>query len=611
MMKLKKTLGIYITVIILILFTQVGKVSFAESEVTGTYSKSEKEVLFNPGCGSTYLSGYEVQGKEGTFICIDDLEALNFTKKWNSKKRKTTFDLKVEEYFLDEILDFQVDSGILQKNKDYLQKNKKLYKTDVKIFVNDKLVESYNAGGYSLVSIESLKNMGLDNFFVWGNSVNIRGKLYPMISDFGVGLVDSYGNLIVKPNYNSIEFFGGNNDRYLVKKDSKFMIIDSKNQLIADLSLYNFSQRSYADFGQSGLVIISDYENDKMKLFNSNGESIMSKDYDDFCFVGDNYVVGQKPDGSRHIFLIENENLTPIVVLQKPEKEYYSISGIFEDMIYESTDYGSPINIYDLNGKKIQNPGYSYIYPFRGNYAVAWLSNKNFTFVDKKLNRVTDMDFKDVSKLENGLFIFLKDIDYDGGRSSATGLEGALFGIGSLDNEIIVPAEYKKLKIYDNLIRFSKEGELYGVMDKYNNIILQEEFDSIQVMKEKIYALKEENLFTYSLDGTLENQEKFLGQLELRDSVKNYGQFASDTNHYDYPKDLPKHVWDDYRQGLFTQGDIDYFEENSYSNPETNYGFSTMKYMVTKKGVRIPYCITTRGMPVPPPDNFFPTYLKK
>lgn len=71
----------------------------------------------------------------------------------------------------------------------------------------------------------------------------------------------------------------------------------------------------------------------RWRLFNSNGDSVMSNDmmsevkYKDSYFVGDKYVVGQKFDGSRHIFLIENENLTPLVVLQKPEREYYRISA--------------------------------------------------------------------------------------------------------------------------------------------------------------------------------------------------------------------------------------------------------------------------------------------
>lgn len=202
----------------IIIFSPIEKKGFAQVEVIGAHTKSEREVLFNPGKGSAYLSAYEIQGKEGPFICIDDLEALNFKKKWNAKERKTSFDLKVEEYEPEELLDFQVDTGILQKNKKYLQKNKNLYKTDVKIFVNGKEVKSYNAGGYSLVSIKNLKDIGLNNFFIWDKGVQRIGKLYPMISDFGVGLVDMYGHIIVKPWYDSIEFFGGNHDRYLVKK---------------------------------------------------------------------------------------------------------------------------------------------------------------------------------------------------------------------------------------------------------------------------------------------------------------------------------------------------------------------------------------------------------
>ncbi len=610
-MKFRKS--IVITIIMLISFTVVGKISFAQLEVKGSYAESEKEVLLNPGRGSAYLSTYKIEGKEGTFICIDDLGALNFIKRWNAKKRQTTFDLK-----LDGELDFQVNAKILQKNKDYLKKHKNLYETDIKIFISNKQVDSYNADGYSLVSVESLKNIGLNNFFIWDSNIHSSEKLYPMISDFGFGLVDIEGNLMVKPNYDSIAFFGENNDRYLVKKENKFMIIDSKNQLIADLSSHKFSKMANASSTESGLIIIRDYENHKMEIFNSRGDRLMSNDktskgkYEDFYLVGNKYIVGQNMNGVRDIFLIENEKLTPYAVLQKPEKEYYEISDIFEDVIIERTDYGCPVNIYDLKGKKIQNLEYSYIYPFNGNYAVAGLVNKRFTFVDKKFNRATDMNFKDVSKVGKGIFIFLKDMNYNGSLNSATGLDGALFGIGSLEDGIIVPAQYKKLKIYDNdLIRFSKNGELYGVMNKGENIILKEEYDLLQIIENKIYALKGEYLCTYSLDGKLENKERFVNQIELRDAVKNYGQFEYDKKNYDYPRDLPTSVWDDYRYGLFTQGDIGGFKENSYSDPEKTYGFSTVKYAMTKKGTRIPYCITTRGMPVPPPDSFLPTYLEK
>lgn len=607
-MKFKKLTLIIIMVIIITTILPVEKMSFAQAEVVGSYFKSKKEVLFNPGRGSTYLSAYEIEGKEGTFICIDDLEALNFTKRWDTKKRQTAFNLKV-----DGMLDFKVNLKILKRNKDYLQKNKNLYKSDIKILVNDKQLESYNADGYSLVSVESLKGIGLDNFFIWDDSMLVsRGKFYPMISDFGVGLVDIYGNIILKPSYDSIDFFNGNNDRYLVKKNERYMIINSKNQVIADLLSYNFSPNSYYDTTENGLISIKDYDNQNMEILNSNGYSVLSNKYKDFYFVGDKYVVCQNFDGSRHVFLIENESLTPFAVIKKPERDYYRISDIFGEMIIESTDYGSPTNIYDLKGEAIQTPKYLSIYSFNGDYKVAWLPNKRFTFVNRELNKVTNLDFKDVSKVKNGLFIFLKDIEYSGSISSATGLEGALFGIGSIDKGVVVPAEYKKLKIYNNnLIRFSKKGKLYGVMDKSETIILKEEFDSLQIIEDKIYALKGENLFTYSINGTLEKQEKFFKQIELRDSVKNYGQFESDTKHCNYPKDLPTGVWDDYREGLFTQGDIDSFDERSYNNPETHYGFSTVKYMITKKGVRIPYCITRRGMPIPPPDNFFPTYLEK
>ena len=624
-MKSKKSLILAIAIIMLISFSPVEKTCFAQKEVVGSYSKSSREVLFNPGKGSAYLNAYEVAGKEGTYICIDDLEALNFSKKWNPKKRQTSFALKVEERYSDEyppeeMLNFDVNAGILKKNKDYLENHKDLYKSDVKILVNGQEVESYNADGYSLVSVESLKSMGADNFFVWNGSVHTSGKLYPMTSDFGTGLVDVYGTLIVKPNYDSIEFFGGDVDRYLARKDGKFMVIDSQNQLVKDLSSYSFSERSYSYPARNGPIMINDYENDKSELFNSNGDSIMSTDenavisggkYKDSYFVGDNYVVGEEFDGSRHIFSIENEKLVPFAVLQIPDEQYHSISDIFGGMIFEKFDYHVPANIYDANGRPIPNPGYLSIYPFKVDYAVALLPNEKLTFVDKNLERVTDMEFKDVSKIENGLFIFLKDIEYNGGRNSATGLDGATFGIGSINGSVMIPADYKKLKIYDSLIRFSKEGELYGVMDKSQNIILQEEFDSIQVINGKIYALQGDQLFTYSPEGQLENQEKFTGQIELRDSVKYYGQFSSDTAHYDYPKDLPAGVWDDYEYGLIAEIDIDRFEENSYSDPAQHYGFSIVKYMVTKKGVRIPYAITTRGMPVPPGDGYFPTYLQK
>ena len=624
-MKFKKSLSILVAIIMLISFSPFERTGFAQAEVIGSYLKSSSEVLFNPGKGSAYLNAYKIAGNEGTYICIDDLEALNFAKKWNAKKRQTSFDLKFKDRYsdeqpLEEMLDFEVNAAILEKNKGYLEKHKDLYKSDVKIFVNGHEVESYNTGGYSLVSVENLKDMGLDNFFICDNRVHAGGKLYPLTSDFGMGLVDVYGTLIVKPNYDSIDFFGESKDRYFVEKDGSFMVIDSKNQLVKDLSSYGFSEKAYAYTQGHGLIVINDYENDTSEIIDSNGESIMSVDendvisdgkYKDSYFVGKKYVVGEKADGSRHIFSIENENLVPFSVIQSPDKGYNSIFAIFDGMIFEKFDYHTPAKIYDTKGRQIPNPGYLSICPFKSDYAVALLPNEKFTFVDKNLEMVTDMKFKDVSKVENGLFIFLKDIEYDGGRNSATGLEGALFGIGSISDGIIIPADYKKLKVYGDLTRFSKEGELYGIMDKSQNVILNEEFDSIQVINGKTYALQGDQLFIYSLGGQLESQEKFTDQVDLRDSVKYYGQFASDTVYYDYPRDLPAGVWNDYRDGLFTEGDIDSFNENSYSDPDQRYGFSTVNYMVTKKGARIPYAITTRGMPVPPGDGYFPTYLQK
>lgn len=110
-------------------------------EKVDTYKKSSKEVRLN----KMVIPAYEVQGK--TAVCVEDLEYYGYTMDWNPQKRMTYF-----AYAPAKAKGTQgIEASTIEESGD-------IYYSDVEIYFEGKKIPSYNTGGYSLVTIETLKN---------------------------------------------------------------------------------------------------------------------------------------------------------------------------------------------------------------------------------------------------------------------------------------------------------------------------------------------------------------------------------------------------------------------------------------------------------------------
>lgn len=580
---------------------------FASPKVIATYEKSNKKVIFTNGRDAFYLKTYSVSLDEGTYICVEDLEALGFEKKWIESSRETFFTV------IENRLESPIKRLILRKNANFLKENSSIYESDVKVFVDGVEIKTYNANGYSLVDVSTLSSSGVDFFFTVDEKKEASSKLYPIRTPLGFGLVDMDGVIVLKPQYSSIDFFQTVDDRFLVDKRGAYSIIDSKGNTIVSLES---SEMSYS-YIVGDFVLFSPDSGNRV-LFDTDGKMVFGDEkYVDYKFIRSDYresdkdyIIGIYIDGRQDIFEPTSQGVKLIASLPRSEFDYANIVSIANGVVFERVDWNKPLVAYDLQGKRIAMGDYFEILPFKGDYAVCRLAEDRYSFIDKNFDRVTDIDYSEVSFAHDGNFLFRKDGDYSG-RSSDEGVKGATFGLASLKYGTLIQPDYLKLNVYDDLIRFSKYGDKYGIMNYDSSVVLEEKFDLIQVVDGSIHALLGDTLYIYSKSGDLISSTKVFDRNSLLDNTKYFVKFAFESIEYDYPRDLPTHVWDDYRGDTKISGDLIRFYEGTFKDEESSRGFSMIKYLVNSKGVSIPYALRSMGMVAPPSDDYFPNYLSK
>lgn len=79
--------------------------------------------------------------RTNTCICAEDLVNYGFDMKWDTQKRRTSFSM----------------TGMLKEGKNNNLYEGPIYKSDIGIYVNGKYIESFNTGGYSLISMADLE----------------------------------------------------------------------------------------------------------------------------------------------------------------------------------------------------------------------------------------------------------------------------------------------------------------------------------------------------------------------------------------------------------------------------------------------------------------------
>ncbi len=103
------------------------------------YSTSSVPLSIFDGLEYRVIQVYEIDDKSDYYICAEELENYGFSVTWNPKERCTHI-----EY-----------TGTRSDNLKVmpLLPQGKIYRSDIKIFVNNMEMQSYNVGGYTLISL--------------------------------------------------------------------------------------------------------------------------------------------------------------------------------------------------------------------------------------------------------------------------------------------------------------------------------------------------------------------------------------------------------------------------------------------------------------------------
>lgn len=124
-------------------------ITMAQNEKIGTFKKSSAVVSIKRS--GVYLQEknipiYEINSELA--ICIEDLDFYGYNVQWNNKTRETRINY---------------DGKNMKGTSTYRKNNGSIYNSDVKIYLEEKNIPSYNIGGYSLVKINDLKDF--DNIY--------------------------------------------------------------------------------------------------------------------------------------------------------------------------------------------------------------------------------------------------------------------------------------------------------------------------------------------------------------------------------------------------------------------------------------------------------------
>jgi hypothetical protein len=581
---------------------------FTEQKIEGTYEKSSNEVLFNTGVQTTYLNTYTISGQADVFICIEDLEALGYEKKWHSALRKTVFTRKgtysdQEKKYFTEDLNFTIDTKILKKNATHLKNNQNIYKSDVSIYIGNQKATTYNANGYSLIGLKELKRLKIPYFFLFYKETNYNQKLYPLLTAKGYGVVHLNGNLILKPEFDELFFPENDAKNLLVKKDDSYWIIDRNGSFIKKLIQDN--EKIYTQIKENYIIFNYIGKNKLCKIFDFDGNDLFHEDFKDINVLDEDHIFVNTKEDVGKVYKKENDTFKEFYTFEKPIHNAFRVE---KNMIFAQGIYPHKILVIDKEQGILSEDEYLDIYPFSNGYAVVELPDHRYAFVDESFKRVSSKDYRDIGKVHKNLFAFLKDGEY-GGRSSSEGLKGATFGLMDIKKGLLLPPEYKKISVYEEgYIRFSKLGKKYGILDLNREIILDEKFDHIFMKNNHFYALENDTFYIYDTKRALISKEKNNNQYDLRENTGYFVQFGADGRKDNLPAGGN---WSSDRPDEKLPVGIKDVVLHVFEDQESHHGYGHVNSILTKDDLLIPYTLTYRGCPVPPPDSYFPTYLIK
>lgn len=290
------------------------------------------------------------------------------------------------------------------------------------------------------------------------------------------GVIDFNGNIILKPEYDTIESLKFKPGKLLVKKDNKYGVADNKGNIVIDIKYDSIVGDGFCleneGYTKTGYIVkLKTNAGYMFGYISTNGKEMLKPEYESIERIlnyndKDNvYLIGMK-NGKKGVYKNSKQ-----IIKHLYQKISYSESS---DILVAKT---SKNNIfYNLNGRRILDSKYEE-YSLAGNY-ISVLDGETQKLYDVNGNFITNQSYKKIEETSNSNYIITID-------------ENNYYSI--MNKSTVIKDNYIKLKYaFGDYFIFTTESNKVGVLDVWNGIVVNPEYDSILKI-ENINALEAKN----------------------------------------------------------------------------------------------------------------------
>lgn len=317
-------------------------------------------------------------------------------------------------------------------------------------------------------------------------------KYFTIVENNKMGVIDNKGNVIIEPNYNTIQIPNPTKDVFICINDDETKVVNEKGEE----SFKNFEEVSVIQLKELATEIpfeksILKYkENEKYGLVNFEGKKITEAIYENIENLP--YKEGEllvENNGKYGVINMLGKEVIPVEYKEIKVDEYYEKDSAYRYSGYivgTETDNGTMYKYINYNNKQQSKDEY------------------------QDIQRVVDYENKDEYYL-----IFKKDNKY-----------------GVIKNEnIVINNEYDNIEYdsFNQLFTVKKDGK-YGVLKSNGETLISCLYDEIDIEGIYIYSLKGEEQIIFDTTGAKIENPKYKSVYNVEDT--NYKITINNENKY-------------------------------------------------------------------------------
>lgn len=317
-------------------------------------------------------------------------------------------------------------------------------------------------------------------------------KYFTIVENNKMGVIDNKGNVIIEPNYNTIQIPNPTKDVFICTNDDETKVVNEKGEE----SFKNFEEVSAIQLKELATEIpfeksvLKYKENEKYGLVNFEGKKITEAIYENIENLP--YKEGEllvENNGKYGVINMLGKVVIPVEYKEIKVDEYYEKDSAYRYSGYivgTETDNGTMYKYINYNNKQQSKDEY------------------------QDIQRVVDYENKDEYYL-----IFKKDNKY-----------------GVIKNEnIVINNEYDNIEYdsFNQLFTVKKDGK-YGVLKSNGETLISCLYDEIDIEGIYIYSLKGEEQIIFDTTGAKIENPKYKSVYNVEDT--NYKITINNENKY-------------------------------------------------------------------------------